>query len=141
MQATVLVAIGEAQEALAVPDRAVLGDVGNLFVFVRDGNTFERRNVVLGIRSGEMIEITEGVLPGEQVVTQGHYQLQFATADAKKTAAAADEHGPAGHSHDEGGSAAPHKHAPPWLWAIGGFVAGGLLFGFLMRQRDHETTT
>ncbi|HEV3409642.1 MAG TPA: efflux RND transporter periplasmic adaptor subunit [Chthoniobacterales bacterium] len=131
MQASVTIAIGEAQELLAVPERAVLGDLGNLFVFVRDGNTFERRNVVLGIRSGEMVEITEGVLPGDQVVTQGHYQLQFAAGDTKKAAAAADEHG---HSHDQGAAGVPHKHAPPWLWAIAGFIAGGLIFALLFRS-------
>lgn len=141
MQATVAVAIGEAQEALAVPERAVLGDLGTLFIFVREGNSFERHNVVLGIRSGEMVEVIEGVLPGEQVVTQGQYQLQFATGTATKTAAAADEHGPAGHSHDEGAAEVPHKHAPPWLWAIGGFVAGGLLFGLLMRRGAPERET
>jgi hypothetical protein len=41
----------------------VLGDLGNLFVFVRDGNSFERRNVVIGTKSGDQIEIVEGVLP------------------------------------------------------------------------------
>ena len=134
MQATVEIGIGKTEEAMAVPERAVLGELGNLFVFVREGNTFERRNVVLGIRSGELVEVTEGVLPGDQVVTQGNYQLQFAAGDTKKTAAAVDEHGPAGHSHDEGAAAVPHRHAPPWLWAIGGFVAGGLLFGLLVRR-------
>ena len=136
MQASVSIAIGEAQEVVAVPERAVLGDLGNLFVFVRDGNTFERRNVVLGIRSGEMIELTEGVLPGDQVVIQGQYQLQFAAGDAKKAATAADEHG---HSHDEGAAGVAHKHAPPWLWAIAGFVAGGLLFGLLLRRGASES--
>ena len=83
MQASVSIAIGEAQEVLAVPQRAVLGDLGNLFVFVRDGNTFERRNVVVGMKAGDQVEIVEGVLPGDNVVTEGNYQLQFATTTAK----------------------------------------------------------
>ncbi|HJT80305.1 MAG TPA: efflux RND transporter periplasmic adaptor subunit [Chthoniobacterales bacterium] len=138
MQATLSIALGEATEALAVPQRAVLGDLGNLFVFVRDGNTFERRNVIVGTKSDDQVEIVEGVLPGEQVVTQGNYQLQFATGDTKNIAAAADEHGPAGHSHEQG-EIVPHKHAPPWLWAIGGFVIGGLLFGLLLRRNPPGT--
>lgn len=138
MQATVSIGVGEVQDALAVPERALLGDLGNFFVFVREGNTFARRDVVLGIEAGNMVEVIEGVLPGELVVTQGNYQLQFAAGTANKTAAAADEHGPAGHSHDEGGVEVPHKHAPPWLWLIGGFIAGGLLFGLLLRRRAEE---
>jgi hypothetical protein len=53
------------------------GDLGNLFVFVRDGNSFERRNVVIGMKAGDQVEIVEGLLPGDLVVTEGHYQLQF----------------------------------------------------------------
>ncbi|HEV8184658.1 MAG TPA: efflux RND transporter periplasmic adaptor subunit, partial [Chthoniobacterales bacterium] len=49
MQATATIGVGESQEVVAVPARAVLGDLGNLFVFVQtDGKTFERRNVVIG---------------------------------------------------------------------------------------------
>jgi multidrug efflux pump subunit AcrA (membrane-fusion protein) len=137
MQATVSLRIGEVHEALAVPEGAVLGELGNLFVYVRDGKTFERRSVVLGLRAGGMVEVIEGVLPGDLIVTQGNYQLQFAATETKKTAAAADEHGPAGHSHDEAASGAgpPHRHAPPWLWLIGGFVSGALIAGLLLRAR------
>jgi multidrug efflux pump subunit AcrA (membrane-fusion protein) len=134
MQASVSIAIGDPQEVLAVPQRAVLGDLGNLFVFVRDGNTFERRNVVIGMKAGDQVEIVEGVLPGDNVVTEGHYQLQFATT-AKKEAAPADEHG---HSHDEGAKGAlAGKHLPGWAWGVGGLVLGALMMA-LMRNRGSE---
>ena len=136
MQASVSIAIGDPQEVLAVPQRAVLGDLGNLFVFVRDGNSFERRNVVIGIKSGDQVEIVEGVLPGDNVVTEGHYQLQFATG-AKKEEPAADEHG---HSHDEGAKGAlAGKHLPGWAWGVGGLVLGALIMA-LMRGRNSEAT-
>jgi membrane fusion protein, heavy metal efflux system len=132
MQASVSIAIGDPQDVLAVPQRAVLGDLGNLFVFVRDGNTFERRNVVLGIKAGDQVEVVEGVLPGDNVVTEGHYQLQFATTP--KTAAPADDHG---HSHAEGAqSAGGLKSLPAWAWAIGGFILGALLM--LLMRRNPE---
>ncbi len=134
MQASVSIAIGEPQEVLAVPQRAVLGDLGNLFVFVRDGNTFERRNVVVGIKSGDQVEIVEGVLPGDNVVTEGHYQLQFATA--AKPAAAEDEHG---HSHDQPSTGIAGKHLPGWAWGLGGLVLGALLT-VLMRRGNSEAT-
>ncbi len=67
---------------LSVPRRAVLGEIGNLFVFVRNGNSFERRTVVLGIKSGELVEVLEGVFPGENVVVKGNYQLQYLNPSA-----------------------------------------------------------
>jgi cobalt-zinc-cadmium efflux system membrane fusion protein len=137
MQATAAIGIGEAQEVVAVPQRAILGDLGNLFVFVQtdEPNTFERRNVVLGMKSGDLVEIVEGVLPGEKVVIQGNYQLQFATTAKKGEEAPAnpDEMGHAGHDHGEQ-SKESSPHLPGWAWAIGGFALGGVFFGFLLRR-------
>lgn len=93
MQATLTVGIGPLQEVLAVPRRAILGDLGNHFVFVQDGNSFERRSVVLGLRSGDLVELLEGVLPTDLVVTQGNYQLQYATSIAKPAVGAATSQG------------------------------------------------
>ena len=140
MQATVSIAVGEAQEALAVPQAAVLGDLGNLFVFVRDGNTFERRNVVVGTRAGDQVEIVEGVLPGEQVVTQGNYQLQFAPGAPKPAAEPKPAEGAAGHEDDghAHGAAASSvsllKRVPAWMWAIAGFAAGLLVLTVVRRR-------
>jgi multidrug efflux pump subunit AcrA (membrane-fusion protein) len=86
------VTLGDATPAVLVPARSILGEIADRFVFVRSGDTFERRAVVAGQRAGESIEIIDGVLPGDLVVTQGHYQLQFAAV----TTAAADD----GHEHD-----------------------------------------
>jgi cobalt-zinc-cadmium efflux system membrane fusion protein len=77
LQGEMTIALGAPQERLMIPKKAVLGDGGNLFVFVRDGNTFERRPVTLGQRSGAEVEVIEGVLPDEAVVVQGNYQLQY----------------------------------------------------------------
>ncbi len=137
MQATATIGIGEAQEVIAVPQRAVLGDLGNLFVFVQtdEPRTFARRNVVVGLKAGDQVEIIEGVLPGEKVVTQGNYQLQFATTAKKteETAGNPDEMGHAGHDHGAG-SKETSLHPPVWAWAIGGFALGAFLFGFLLRR-------
>ena len=158
MFATVTVGLGEAQDVLAVPHRALLGDTGNLFVFVQDGLTFERRAVVLGMRVGDQVEIQEGVLPGDQVVVRGNYQLQFATATAKKptsgevpaegamaTGAAAK---PAEDGHSLAAAAKDNpmlakmqwaQRLPFWAWALIGFVTGGFVFGFLLRRsRDAD---
>ena len=88
-----LVETGTSQTVVAVPRRAVLGRLGAKFVYVQtEPLHFERREVVTGLVSGDRVEIVEGVLPGDIVVTNGHYQLQYTTSGE----AAAGE---AGHDH------------------------------------------
>lgn len=78
-------------EALSVPAKAVLGEMGNYFLFVRDGNRFERRALTLGRKLGDRMEILEGVLPNEAVVTVGNYQLQYARPSPPPVPAAAKD--------------------------------------------------
>jgi membrane fusion protein, heavy metal efflux system len=85
-----------ADPAVVVPRAAVLGEGGDLFVFrqlMTAPFTYERTPVVVGLRDDQFIEIIEGVLPGDRVVTQGNYQLQFAGAGG---AVIEDDHG---HQH------------------------------------------
>jgi multidrug efflux pump subunit AcrA (membrane-fusion protein) len=80
MRAELNVVTERSETALAVPRSAVLGDFGALFVFVEDDDDptrFERRVVVTGLSDDRFFEILEGVLPGERVVTEGNYSLQF----------------------------------------------------------------
>lgn len=82
MRSRLFIVTAENTDAVAVPIKAVLGDTGNLFVFIQadtDGLKFERRAVVTGLRDDRYIEIVEGVLPGDEVVTEGSYQLQYVT--------------------------------------------------------------
>lgn len=89
------IALGETQPVIAVPRRAVLGSLGKFFVFVEnEDGLFEKREVATGIRSGDLVEIIEGVLPDEKVVTVGNYQLQY--LGAAPTGGEEDDHG---HSH------------------------------------------
>ncbi len=63
-----------------VPVAAVVDDAGRPIVFVqREGETFERRAVTLGPRSGDVVQITEGVKPGDRVVTKGAYLVRLAS--------------------------------------------------------------
>ena len=64
----------------SVPAAAVVDDAGRPVVFVqREGETFERRAVTLGARAGDLIQITEGVKPGDRVVTKGAYLVRLAS--------------------------------------------------------------
>jgi cobalt-zinc-cadmium efflux system membrane fusion protein len=63
-----------------VPAAAVVDDAGRPTVFVqREGETFERRPVTLGARTGDLLQITEGVKPGDRVVTRGAYLVRLAS--------------------------------------------------------------
>lgn len=138
MRATLHIVTSEADTVTAVPHSAVLGDAGNLFVFVQEddaGLVYERRPVVAGVRDDRFVEIIEGVFPGDRVVTLGNYQLQYVTT--RKAPAKAE--GAAG--HDE---AAPHTDATAkaaWTgpiavmgWTVAGLLALNLL-ALLFRRR------
>lgn len=59
---------------------AVVDDAGRPVVFVqREGETFERRAVTLGPRAGDVVQILDGVKPGERVVTKGAYLVRLAS--------------------------------------------------------------
>jgi RND family efflux transporter MFP subunit len=63
-----------------VPAAAVVDDAGRPIVFVqREGETFERRPVTTGARTGDVVQIAEGVKRGERVVTKGAYLVRLAS--------------------------------------------------------------
>ena len=63
-----------------VPATAVVDDAGRPIVFVqREGETFERRAVTLGPRTGDLVQIVEGIQTGDRVVTKGAYLVRLAS--------------------------------------------------------------
>ncbi|MQA30805.1 MAG: hypothetical protein GEU82_13395 [Luteitalea sp.] len=63
-----------------VPAAAVVDDAGRPIVFVqREGETFERRAVTVGARTGDLVQIADGVKPGDRVVTKGAYLVRLAS--------------------------------------------------------------
>lgn len=95
-RARMLVETGPAESVVAVPGSAVLGRLGEKFVFVEtEPLHFERRAVVPGRTSGGLLEIAGGLQDGEIIVTSGHYQLQYVPTGHDDTMPG-DEHG---HAH------------------------------------------
>jgi cobalt-zinc-cadmium efflux system membrane fusion protein len=82
MYCTVTVTAGEIQNAIAVPDAAVLRDDENEpFVYVlSDSNQFGRRHVQIGLSQNGQTQVTKGLSPGEKVVGDGSLFLQFANS-------------------------------------------------------------
>jgi membrane fusion protein, heavy metal efflux system len=73
-------ATARAEEALALPEAAIVEEAGRPVVFVQlSGEMFERREVILGIRDGGWVQLIEGVGEGERVVTDGAYVLRLAS--------------------------------------------------------------
>jgi cobalt-zinc-cadmium efflux system membrane fusion protein len=61
--------------ALTIPNSAIIEANGEKFVFVREGLKFTRVEITLGARDDEYSEVTEGLAPGNEVVTQGNRQI------------------------------------------------------------------
>lgn len=72
---------GRVVRAVAIPEQAVVDDNGTPVAFVMDGGeSFFKRRVRLGIRSGGLVEVREGVAQGERVVSRGAYEIKLSAA-------------------------------------------------------------
>lgn len=78
MFAKAAILLAKNSEALAVPKTAVLEDGGEKFVFVRTGDTFNRADVQTGAEDDRNVEIKDGLVPDDEVVTQGQRELYTA---------------------------------------------------------------
>ena len=63
--------LGDASDAVLIPNGAFFQDTGGKWIFVvsQDGSRAVKRNVRLGRRNNQVIEVLEGLELGEQVVT------------------------------------------------------------------------
>ncbi|MCH7707749.1 MAG: efflux RND transporter periplasmic adaptor subunit [Myxococcales bacterium] len=139
MRATLSLITGGADLALAIPKSAVLGEAGNLYAFVQDeerSERFERRPLTLGVSNDRFVEVIEGLYPGERVVTEGNYSLQYLTPVVEKEESenpdAVSEGDGEVHAHSEG------PFAPAILWALGavGAVVVSVLGVRMLRGRS-----
>jgi membrane fusion protein, heavy metal efflux system len=73
VRANVILSHNEA--ALAVPNAALLQADNEQFVFVQNGDTYDRVVVKLGAVDDNYSEITDGLVPGDSVVIQGSREL------------------------------------------------------------------
>lgn len=73
VRANVILARNEA--ALTIPNASVLQADGEQFVFVQNGDIYDRVVVKIGAVDDDYSEITDGLVPGDLVVTQGNREL------------------------------------------------------------------
>lgn len=107
LQGTMEIFTGKATPVMAVPKRAVLGELGSYFVYVIKGREIEKRDVTIGTKTSHHIEIKSGIFPNESVVTNGNYQLQYISLGGVQEHDHDDKphDEQEGHSHDDG-----HQH-------------------------------
>jgi membrane fusion protein, heavy metal efflux system len=72
-----------AEETLAIPDSAIVEEDGRPIAFVQlSGETFEKRDLELGIRDGNRVQVLSGLAEGERVVTKGAYAVRLASVSS-----------------------------------------------------------
>ena len=89
---TAKVAVDDIDAGVIVHKEAVQNLKGRKCVFIRDQHGYEPRYVVLGRYDTDYVEVTSGLEPGQQYVTEGAFELK-----AKIITSTLDSH--AGHGH------------------------------------------
>ncbi|MEM1443352.1 MAG: efflux RND transporter periplasmic adaptor subunit [Verrucomicrobiota bacterium] len=78
--ATQLTLLGGTKEVTAIPVASVFAQDDRFFVLARSakgGFGFAETEVTLGNTDGILVEVTEGIFPGDEVVTVSVHQLRF----------------------------------------------------------------
>lgn len=80
MYGRALIQLADARPTVMVPKEAVQRAAGATLVFVRLArDVFEARRVRVGLSEGNLVELLEGVAPGEPVATRGSFLLKTET--------------------------------------------------------------
>ncbi len=73
---TALIELERVEVRVAVPRAALEQVEGKTVVFVKDADGFEPRPVTLGLQGSDVVEISNGLNPGEAFVTRGGFTLK-----------------------------------------------------------------
>ncbi len=140
MFATLRVVTGNRTQAVSVIPRSALLDVdGEKIVYVQNGEAFVPTEVQLGQTNGDLVEVKDGVFPGDLVVTQRVFQLR---SQALKSSGGL-ENDPSEQSPPEKPAAKAKNSGtglPWWLLGIGGVLlaTGGFFAGRSLGQRPQN---
>jgi RND family efflux transporter MFP subunit len=65
----------EVKEALVIPRTAMVVQGPLHFVFVQNGDQYEKQDITPGVTDDRYIEVKDGLFPGDVIVTEGAYSL------------------------------------------------------------------
>ena len=105
MRAEFSIVLEKRADVVSVPRAALQGEPASRFVYVKDfdlPNAFLKTPVVTGQSNDRFVEIVRGLLPADEVVTQGAYSLAFAGGGSLSLKDALDA--AHGHAHAADGS-------------------------------------
>ncbi len=105
MRAEFSIVISKREEVMSIPREALQGDPTSRFVYIRDYElkyAFVKTPIVTGAMNDRFVEVKEGLLPGDEVVTKGAYSLAYAGKGSVSLKEALDA--AHGHPHNEDGS-------------------------------------
>lgn len=69
------------QRGIVIPRSSVVDEDGQPVAYVElEGELFERRPLKVGTRQGDLVQILEGLKPGDRVVTRGAYNIRLQAA-------------------------------------------------------------
>lgn len=112
MRAEFTIVTSSRSGVMSVPRSAVQGEGASRFVYIADyelKNAFEKVPVEIGEQNDTMVEIVNGLFPGDTVVTRGAYALGFAGKGSVSLKEALDA--AHGHPHGEDGSELTEEEA------------------------------
>lgn len=75
MFANVRIGVGVKVRALIVPKSAVLTEDRKTFVYVKDGEGFDKHEVKLGLEDGDTVAILSGIKEGDEIAAEGAFVL------------------------------------------------------------------
>lgn len=87
MYANVTIHVASQLDAVVIPSEAVVRSGVRDQVFVLRGpGKFEPREVKLGVSSGGLIQVIDGLMPGEEIVTSGQFLIDSESKLSEATA-------------------------------------------------------
>lgn len=76
MFARMTIVASQRENAVVVPDSALIRERDNVYAFVVNGSKAHRQRVKLGLSQGQYYEVLEGLSAGDMVITHGQRQLK-----------------------------------------------------------------
>lgn len=79
MHVEAFIKIGKPTNVLAIPETAIISEDGLQTAYIQlEGESFEKRILLTGIKDKGYIQVIDGINIGERVVTKGAYQIRLA---------------------------------------------------------------